>query len=110
MTRGALRESGLWLAMTLGFCAAQASGAATAPEYQIKAVFLYKFATYVRWPPSAGADAAAPFVIGVIGQDPFGPALNQVVQNQQVQGRAILVRRVGRLEDAPRCNLLFISS
>jgi len=94
--------AGLWLV--------GARGVAVAPEYQLKAAFIYKFATYVRWPATSSADATSPFVIGVIGKDPFGPALNDVVQGQRVQGRTIAIRRLRRLEEALRCEILFISS
>jgi hypothetical protein len=96
--------------MAAGLCIARISVAATGGEYQVKAAFIYKFATYVRWPATAGADANAPFVIGVLGKDPFGSALNEVVRDQSVQGRAILVRRVARIEEALRCDLVFVSS
>jgi hypothetical protein len=96
--------------LVAGLCAAQERGAAAAPEYEIKAVFIYKFATYIRWPVTTGADAARPFVIGVIGKDPFGPALDAVMSGQSVQGKAIVVRRLAGLEEALRCDVLFVSS
>ena len=43
-------------------------------EYDVKAAYLYKFTKFVEWPEAAFASAEAPFVIGVIGRDPFaGP-------------------------------------
>jgi hypothetical protein len=45
---------------------------AAAPEYQVKAVFLFNFAQFVHWPPQAFPDAQAPLVIGVVGESPFG--------------------------------------
>jgi hypothetical protein len=76
----------------------------------VKAAFVYKFATYIRWPASSQPEGGAPFVIGVLGKDPFGPALDQVVHGQSIQGRAIDVKRVARVEDALRCDVLFVSS
>jgi hypothetical protein len=92
------------------FCVAGASGESAAPEYQVKAAFIYKFATYVRWPAAAVAGASAPFVIGVIGEDPFGPALDAVVRGQSVWGKTIIVRRLDRPEDARRWHLVFVCS
>jgi hypothetical protein len=103
----------LWhgsLLMAAGLCIARLSAAATGGEYQVKAAFIYKFATYVRWPATAGVDATAPFVIGVLGKDPFGSALSEVVRGQNIQGRVILVRSVARVEEALRCDLVFVSS
>jgi len=105
------RIRALW-AMLLAacFCTPQATGAITAPEYQVKAAFIYKFATYIRWPAQGGAARGQPFVIGVIGKDPFGPALDLVMRGQNVQGRAIVVSRVAQPEEALRCQVLFVCS
>jgi hypothetical protein len=84
--------------------------AAVAPEYRVKAAFLYKFATYVRWPSPATADPTAPFLIGVIGSDPFGSSLNDVVRDQTVRGRVIRIRALSRTEQAVHCDLVFISA
>jgi hypothetical protein len=85
-------------------------GDATAPEYQIKAAFIYKFATYIRWPAATSGSATAPFVIAVIGKDPFGPLLDTVVHGQSVQGKGIVIRRLTGLEEATRCDVLFVGS
>lgn len=98
------------LLLVTGFCVTQSRGDARAPEYQVKAAFIYKFATYIRWPVAAGAETSTPFVIGVLGKDPFGGALDEVVLGQKVQGRPIVVNRLGRAEDALRCDVLFVSS
>ena len=89
----------LWRAsflLTASLCVAAVCVAATGVEYQVKAAFIYKFATYVRWPAAPGVDMTTPFVIGILGKDPFGPALSAVIRGQSIQGRAILIRNVGR--------------
>jgi hypothetical protein len=108
-----MRSRFLWrgsLLLTASLCVARIAAAATGAEYQVKAAFIFKFATYVRWPATAGVDVTTPFVIGILGKDPFGTALNEVVRGQNVQGRIILVRSVGRVEEALRCDLVFVSS
>src|SRR4051794_16733239 len=52
------------------------------PEYQVKAVFLFNFAQFVSWPLSQPADA--PFVIGIVGDDPFGSYLDETVRGEKV--------------------------
>jgi hypothetical protein len=103
----------LWrgsLLLAACFCIARIVTAATGAEYQVKAAFIYKFATYVRWPAAAGVDVTTPFVIGILGKDPFGTSLSEVVRGQNVQGRVIVVRSVERVEEALRCDLVFVSS
>jgi len=96
--------------MAAGLFIARIGVAATGAEYQVKAAFIYKFATYVRWPATTGVDVNTPFVIGVLGKDPFGSALSEVVRGQSVQGRVIVIRNIGRPEEALRCDLVFVSS
>ena len=66
--------------------------AARASEYQVKAVFLFNFAQFVDWPASAFPDATAPLVIGVLGDDPFGPYLDETVRGETVRGRPLETR------------------
>jgi hypothetical protein len=108
MGRGRIGHWPLLLAAAFGVAHFAEAGAA--PEYQVKAAFLYKFATYIRWPPTGGAESGAPFVIGVLGRDPFGPSLGDVVRNQSVQGRGIRIRMLSRREEALECELVFISA
>jgi len=98
-----------FLVVAAGVGCLQAYAAATTPEYLAKAAFIYKFATYIRWPPSAAA-AESNFVIGILGKDPFGSSLYDVVRNRTVQGRAIVIRPLSRVEESVSCDLVFISS
>lgn len=83
---------------------------AQASEYQVKAVFLFNFAQFVDWPSGAFPDSIAPFVIGVLGDDPFGPMLDDAVRGETVRGHPLEVRRFRKIEDVKTCHILFISS
>jgi hypothetical protein len=107
MRRG--RALGAWL-IAIGVCVSPVCGEEALSEYRVKAAFLYKFATYVRWPSRTGVETTAPFVIGVIGKDPFGPDLDAVMKGQNIRGRAIVVKRLAQPEEAARCDVLFIGS
>jgi len=82
---------------------------ATSAEYQIKAVFLFNFARFVDWPPKAFPDADAPFIIGVLGEDPFGPYLDETVRGEKVNGHPLIVQRYRRMNEVKTCQVLFIS-
>ena len=99
-----------WLIAASLLAIAQTRGESRLSEYEVKAAFLYKFATYVRWPPQSAAVTDAPFVIGVIGKDPFGRALDAVMKGQSVHGRAVVVKRLARPEEALRCQVVFVCS
>ena len=86
-----------------------AAPAAAAPsEYQVKAVFLFNFTQFVDWPAGAFASPEAPFVIGILGKDPFGSQLDEVVHGETVNNRPLIVERYRSLEEIQRCNILFI--
>jgi len=84
-----------------------ASEFAAPTEYQVKAAFLYNFAKFVEWPD---AQPRAPFVIGVLGDDPFGPVLDQTVTGKTVLSRPLAVRRLADAADAPQVDILFIAA
>jgi hypothetical protein len=86
-----------------------AAPAAEAPEYQVKSVFLFYFTQFVSWPPGAFADPKTPFVIGVLGEDPFGTDLETAVRGEKVNERPIEARHFERVEDVDVCHILFIS-
>jgi hypothetical protein len=86
-----------------------AASPAIAREYQLKAVFLFNFTKYVIWPATAFSGDQAPFVIGVLGDDPFGDALDDTVRGEKVNGRALVVHRYTAKEDVKDCQILFVS-
>ena len=81
---------------------------AAAPEYQVKAAFLFNFAKFVDWPESTLARNETMNVC-VLGDDPFGPLLNRTVEGKTVHDRTIRVARVSEINDASQCHVLFIS-
>jgi hypothetical protein len=86
-----------------------ASAQDTIPEYQVKAAYLYNFLKFVEWPSDAFTDSLAPIVIGVLGDDPFGTALPEVVIGKTVQGRDLVIRRYRAGENLRGATILFIS-
>ncbi len=79
-------------------------------EYQVKAVFLYNFAKFVEWPHSAFEKATDPIVIGIAGEDPFGPILDQTLQGKTVNGRSLIVKRFKSGQSPKNCHILFVGS
>ncbi|MEW6206987.1 MAG: YfiR family protein [Acidobacteriota bacterium] len=79
-----------------------------AGEYEVKAAFLFNFVKFVDWPEDAFADARSPVVIGIFGQDPFNGALDRAVSGKTVNGRPLIVKRLGQEQDARLCHILFI--
>ncbi|HUR45229.1 MAG TPA: YfiR family protein [Candidatus Saccharimonadales bacterium] len=78
-------------------------------EYQVKAVFLWRLAQFTEWPPSTFTSTNSPVVIGVIGENPFGAALEAAVRGETAHGHPITVRHFTRLQQIRSCHILFIS-
>jgi hypothetical protein len=78
-------------------------------EYQLKAAFLFNFAKFIDWPPGTFATAASPFTICILGQDPFGHDLDDLLRYKTIVYRSIVVRRCQSDSDARACQILFIS-
>ncbi len=81
----------------------------TVDEYEIKAAFLYNFAKFVEWPAdvSRGQDV---LTIALLGRDPFGPVLDQMVTDKTVRGRRIVVRRIASVEEAQGCQIVYVGA
>jgi hypothetical protein len=78
-------------------------------EYQLKAAFIFNFAQFVEWPQEAFAGPDAPLVIGVVGDNPFGGVLEQVVGGKKAGGRSIVVKHFQNAGALERCQVLFVS-
>ncbi len=107
----------LFLALSLGpgvggaprARAADAGTPAGYGEYLIKAAFLYNFAKFTEWPGDAYANGAAPLRVCVLGQDPFGTAL-ETIEGKRIKQRPVATLRIARLDQARRCQVLYISA
>lgn len=99
----------LRLAIVIGwatqfFCAA-ADGLL---EYQVKAVFLLNFTKFIEWPAAAFERPESPVTICILGEDPFGAALSQVVSGEVVNGRKVAVQRIKHVPAPKSCQVLFV--
>jgi hypothetical protein len=98
----------LLLAPAPAWPAAATSPPIAASEYQVKAAFLYNFTKFVEWPPSAFQNESAPFLVCIVGDNPFGEDLRQVVHGQKVGGRELMLLGKGTMADPTGCHLLFL--
>ncbi len=88
---------------------ASGQGQSHAPEYAVKAAYLYKFAPFVVWPSSAFSSPTSPFYVCVQGDDPFDGALDQAVNGQRLDGHPAMVRRLKSIDPMTGCHILFLS-
>ncbi len=76
----------------VALCADAVSTSTVRPdlEHQVKAVFLLRFAQFTEWP---ARDKESPFVVGIVGADPFGEYLDSAASDLRIDGRPVEVRR-----------------
>jgi hypothetical protein len=94
------------LGMAAGLC--RSSVAQVPSEYQVKAAFLLNFMKFVGWPVSAFDSPNAPLSICILGDDPFGSDIDQVVGGEIIGGRPVTVERLRRPPIPRSCRVLFI--
>jgi hypothetical protein len=108
---GIRRRCQLSLAAVLGIhLAAALTPGQTPAEYALKAAVLYNITKFVEWLPEAFKNPADPIAICVLGENPFGDTLNQVVSGKVRDGRKFAVRQISDVSNANGCQILFVSS
>lgn len=93
----------------LVLCPAAALPAGTPSEYEVKAAFLLNFTKFVEWPADAFEDGDAPISICILGADPFGRTLDQMLEGEIVNDRKLEVRRISEAPRPGTCQVLFLS-
>lgn len=84
--------------------------AQTPSEYQIKAAFIYNFLQFVEWPPEALPETNSPVIVTILGDDPFGRALDTVFANKLIAGHPVKVDRIKNFGPNHPCHVLFVSN
>jgi len=78
-------------------------------DYDVKAAYLYNFGRFVEWPDSVATKSDS-FNVCVLGQDPFGPALDATLAGETIGGKNVTARRISSPQEAVNCRILFMSS
>lgn len=109
--RGGCLTARTWLRVScalLGLFFAVAGPAQTVSQYDVEAADLYNFGKFVRWPADALAGADS-FDICMLGQNPFGGKLEQLIAHEQMSGKPIRKRVIAHASEAKGCAIVYIS-
>ena len=60
--------------------------------------------------PGAFDQTDDPFVIGVLGQKPFGQVLDEIARRKRLSGRRIVIRRFQSMKEYKPCHILYVTS
>lgn len=98
----------LWMA----FCCMPARGHAemgSELEYRIKAAFLLNFTKYVTWPDASWERSGGSIRVCVLGNSPFGAALDSI-KGKKVHGRPIELVYTSAPDKLPACHVIFFGN
>jgi hypothetical protein len=91
-------------------------------EYEVKAAFMFNFFKFVNWPKEKTSQDGNEIIVGIIGDDPFGPAID-IFKDKTIEDRKVVVKmfesmhklkeisekdKNERINELRRCHLLFI--
>lgn len=79
-------------------------------EYQVEAAYLYNFGRFVEWPPKVTPTTSDAFTICVLGEDPFGRALDATFAGATIEKKSVVARRISSPNESADCQILFLSS
>ena len=96
----------VWLPIPLPLGAQPGTGSEISLEYQVKAAFLLNFTKFIDWPNPVPGDT--PFTICILGDDPFGGAVDRIIEGETVNGRRLAVERI-RSQQAQSCQIVYVS-
>ena len=99
----------VFLLLILSLSPARAGDSPTR-EYKVKAVYLYKFILFTTWPEEVFDSSNRRITIGILGNDPFGNAFDDVA-GKSIAGRTLVIKRFRELpsmEALEQCQLVFM--
>lgn len=99
----------LWLLLAIAG-SAHAQTPASAPERQVKAAYLLKFAAFVEWPEASFAHPDSALQIGVAGSDALAEQLERMAAGRSVNGHPVTVRRLSPGAPLAGLHMLFLDN
>lgn len=79
-------------------------------EYEVKAAYLYNFVRYIEWPPEALPEPGAPFVVAILGDDPFGAVLDDAFLGKSLADRPASIVRIHEPAEGAQAQIVFIAA
>lgn len=105
-----MRTIGVYIGLSLYMLCAWQQGYGQTQEYIVKAVFIERFARFIEWPQGSKVNNSdKPFIIGIVGENPFGTELERLYKQQTIKDKRVLIIYISDYKQIERCDILFIS-
>lgn len=109
LRRVAVRLGGVCVLAWLALAAHGAEIHARNP-YDVIANYLHQFRNNLQWPAPAWGTNTSPWRIGILGDDPFGESLLQVLKKYPVAGRGFEIIHAAKAEDLRTCDIVYLAA
>jgi len=87
------------------------NGSYAQSEYMVKALIIEKFAKYSKWPPKSKLhNADSPFIICVVGKNPFGSIMDRIYSIKKIKGHKVQVKYIKGNQPLQTCHILFLAN
>lgn len=76
----------------------------------VEAELVERFTEFIDWPPDHLPDTDSPFVLGLLGQNGVGPALEKLARDRTIKRHRVEIRRLEGPEGVEACHAVWIAS
>lgn len=79
-------------------------------EYELKAVYIYHFAKFIKWPPDSTTSVNEEFRIGLYGDNlVFSQIIPKVLKGKLINNKQWKIKQFYSIDDIEDCDILFVS-
>ncbi|MDJ0652562.1 MAG: YfiR family protein [Xanthomonadales bacterium] len=78
-------------------------------QYDVVAVFLFRFAHFISWPEQSFASSTSPFRYCAMEGNPVSAPLEEVLEGEHSGQRPLVFSSIGRIEELDTCHMVFLS-
>ncbi|NJK87608.1 MAG: YfiR family protein [Bacteroidales bacterium] len=78
----------------------------SAQEYRFKAMYIYNFTKYIKWP---SAPNETEFVIAVLGNNEIVTELSEMAKSKTIQNKKIVIQKVAPSDVTDKFQIIYIS-
>jgi hypothetical protein len=77
---------------------------------QVEAELVQRFTEFIDWPQDRLNDPKSPFILGLVGRNGVGPALEKLARDRTIKNHPVEIRRLDGPEGAEACHAVWITS
>ena len=79
-------------------------------EHRVEAEYIERFTHYIEWPVDSISETGGdPFSVCVLGENPFGKYLQQLLSEVKIKGKKAAIHETQKTADTNHCQIVFVS-